>query len=66
MSDELGDGLAANDMKSREEVLGELEAVRGRVREIASRMRSGDVRPCPETCAWNGGCSYPSICRIER
>ena len=38
---------------------------RERVREIAARMQAGDVRPCPDTCAWNGGCSYPSICREE-
>ena len=22
-------------------------------------MRTGDVRPCPDSCAWNGGCSLP-------
>ena len=62
---QMGDELAANDMKDAEEVREELDRVRERVREIASRMRSGDVKPCPDTCAWNGGCSYPSICREE-
>ena len=41
------------------------EAWIGTFHSMAGRMRTGDVRPCPETCAWNGGCSYPSICREE-
>jgi ATP-dependent helicase/DNAse subunit B len=62
---ELGHGYAKPDRKSAAEVRDELESARDRVREIAGRIRSGDVRPCPDTCAWNGGCSYPSICREE-
>jgi len=34
-----------------------LAAVRG--------IRSGALEPRPETCAWNGGCAHPSICRCE-
>ena len=34
-----------------------LEAVRG--------IRSGALEPRPQTCAWNGGCAHPSICRCE-
>jgi ATP-dependent helicase/DNAse subunit B len=62
---ELGEGYAAKDLRTGDEVREELDRVRERVREIAGRIRGGDVRPCPETCAWNGGCSYPSICREE-
>jgi ATP-dependent helicase/DNAse subunit B len=65
VADSLGEGYAANDRKSGDEVRAELDSARERVREIAGRIRGGDVRPCPETCAWNGGCSYPSICREE-
>ena len=43
----------------------QLAAARLRVGELAGRMRAGEVRPCPESCAWNGGCSFPSICREE-
>jgi RecB family exonuclease len=62
---ELGEGYVDRDLRAADEVRAELDRARERVREIAGRMRAGDVRPCPDTCAWNGGCSYPSICREE-
>jgi hypothetical protein len=65
VADSLGDGYAPNDRKSASDVATELDNARARVRSIAERIRGGDIRPCPETCAWNGGCSYPSICREE-
>jgi hypothetical protein len=34
-----------------------LDAVRG--------IRSGALRPRPDTCAYRGGCAHPSICRCE-
>jgi ATP-dependent helicase/DNAse subunit B len=61
----VGRDVAKNDAKSAEEFEEQLERARERVGELAQRMRAGDVKPCPETCAWNGGCSYPSICRLE-
>jgi RecB family exonuclease len=66
VADELGHGFASTDRRDAEGVNEELDRARERVREIAQRIRTGDVRPCPDTCAWNGGCSYPSICREER
>jgi ATP-dependent helicase/DNAse subunit B len=57
--------VAGRDRLPAEEFDAQLARARERVGELAGRMRSGDVRPCPETCAWNGGCSYPSICREE-
>src|SRR4051812_44837459 len=62
---ELGEGFVDNDMKDPDEFEAQLARARGRVGELAARMRAGEVRPCPESCAWNGGCSYPSICREE-
>ena len=66
MKDEIGKGLYENDLVGEEELEAELGRARERVLELAGRMRSGEVRPCPETCAWNGGCAHPSICRVER
>ncbi|HTB50327.1 MAG TPA: PD-(D/E)XK nuclease family protein [Solirubrobacteraceae bacterium] len=32
----------------------------------AAQARSGALEPRPDTCAYNGGCAYPTICRCER
>ena len=32
----------------------------------AREARSGSLEPRPDTCAYNGGCAYPTICRCER
>ena len=32
----------------------------------AAEARSGALEPRPDTCAYNGGCAYPTICRCER
>ena len=36
-----------------------------RVRDTSARMRRGELGCNPDGCAWDGGCSYPSICRCE-
>ena len=63
--DDLGDGFTRTDWRDREGFDAVLEDVRQAVREVLERMRQGDARPCPGSCAWNGGCSYPAICRHE-
>lgn len=63
--DDLGNGWTKTDWRDREGFDAALEDARGAVREVLDRMRAGDVKPCPESCAWNGGCSYPAICRHE-
>ncbi len=42
-----------------DELLADAEA---RAVEIAAKLRSGELRPCPQTCSRNG-CAYPGICR---
>ena len=37
-----------------------------RIRETDALMRGGELCAQPDSCAWNGGCKYPSICRSER
>ncbi len=34
--------------------------------QAASEARSGALEPRPDTCAYGGGCAYPTICRCER
>jgi RecB family exonuclease len=47
----------AFDARLREVLDAALAAVRG--------IRAGALAPRPDTCAWNGGCAHPSICRCE-
>ncbi len=35
-------------------------------RAAAVEARSGALAPRPDTCAFGGGCAYPTICRCER
>jgi ATP-dependent helicase/DNAse subunit B len=63
--EQLGSRFKNNDRLDSEEFAERLEWARGRIAETAARMRSGELRCSPETCGWNGGCSYPSICRTE-
>jgi hypothetical protein len=35
-------------------------------RAAAIEARSGALVPRPDTCAYGGGCAYPTICRCER
>nr|MDP8944220.1 PD-(D/E)XK nuclease family protein [Actinomycetota bacterium] len=65
-ADALGEELDERDVRAPEEVEALLDRARERVIEGVGRLRSGAVRPCPETCAWNGRCSHPAICRVER
>ncbi len=35
-------------------------------RTAATQARAGALEPRPDTCAYGGGCAYPTICRCER
>jgi ATP-dependent helicase/DNAse subunit B len=37
-----------------------------KAREVAEQTASGALQARPQTCAWRGGCQYPTICRCER
>jgi ATP-dependent helicase/DNAse subunit B len=66
LREELGSDFFDNDFRPPGELEEQLERARTTVCELVKRVRSGDVRPCPETCRWSGGgCEYPSICRHE-
>lgn len=34
-------------------------------REAATQAGRGELEPRPRTCAYRGGCMYPTICRCE-
>jgi RecB family exonuclease len=61
----LGDGWVKNDFRDATEFDEVLARAQETVEEVVGRLRNGDVRPCPTTCAYRGGCSYPAICRSE-
>jgi RecB family exonuclease len=62
---ELGSDFKDNDRLPPDEFRAMLDWALGRVRDADSRMRGGELGCDPDACAWNGGCSYPSICRCE-
>jgi len=45
------------------EMLGEAVAA---AREVAAEAGRGELQARPQTCAFRGGCMYPTICRCER
>jgi ATP-dependent helicase/DNAse subunit B len=63
---ELGSGFFPNDRLEPGAFRAKLEWALERIRATDAAMRRGELRCSPETCAWNGGCSYPSICRSEK
>jgi ATP-dependent helicase/DNAse subunit B len=63
---ELGSRYVANDRLDPHAFRSKLAWALQRIRETDARMRRGELCSSPDSCAWNGGCSYPSICRSER
>ena len=62
---ELGSGFVAGDRLDPEAFRSKLTWALERIRETDARMRRGELCSSPDSCAWNGGCSYPSICRSD-
>jgi ATP-dependent helicase/nuclease subunit B len=61
----LGSDFVDNDRLDPGPFEDRLEWARGRIAETAERLRRGELACTPDSCAWNGGCSHPSICRVE-
>jgi RecB family exonuclease len=40
-----------------------LEGAREVAAKAAADLRAGRIAPCPDRCAYNGGCAHPGICR---
>ena len=64
--DELGSGWFDNDRVAEPEFDEKLAWARERIRETVAAIRAGELECKPDSCAYRGGCSYPSLCRCER
>ena len=62
---ELDGDFYKEDAKPEEEFAERMERALDMVGETATAMRGGVLKACPDSCAYRGGCSYPSICRTE-
>ncbi len=63
--EELGSDFYSNDVKPEDEFAESTAWATGAITDAAARMRTGRIEPCPDSCAYRGGCSHPSICRVE-
>jgi ATP-dependent helicase/DNAse subunit B len=61
----IGGEVSGSDVRDEAAIEATLASARRRAGEVVERIRTGDVRPCPERCAPSGGCTYPAICRTE-
>ena len=62
---ELGDDFFDNDLLPARSSPSCNERARERIGEAAAGMRAGRLCSTPDSCAYRGGCSHPSICRVE-
>jgi len=62
---ELGGDFFANDVKPEGEFEQRKQWAQAAIGEVAGAMANGRIGPCPASCAYRGGCSYPQLCRVE-
>lgn len=58
----VGASVVGTDARSPDALREVLDDARERAVELAARLRSGNLEPCPDTCS-RDGCKYPGICR---
>ncbi len=56
----------STDVRERAEVRELLAEALAAALVAAEQTARGELQPRPQTCAWRGGCRYPTICRCER
>jgi ATP-dependent helicase/DNAse subunit B len=56
----------STDMRERDELRELLDQAVAVARDVAEQAGEGRLQPRPGTCAFRGGCQYPTICRCER
>ena len=62
---QLGSDFYDNDVVPEADFAERTDWAQRSIATTATRMRGGDLISCPDSCAWRGGCSHPSICRVE-
>jgi len=65
LASELGSDFVPNDLLPPDAFEVRLARARERIADTADAMRRGRLCARADSCAWNGGCAYPSICRTE-
>jgi ATP-dependent helicase/DNAse subunit B len=56
----------STDVREHEQVRELLERAAEAARQVAAEAGGGELQPRPQSCAYKGGCMYPTICRCER
>ncbi len=54
------------DVRDHDDVRELLDEALAQARTAAAQAARGALEPRPQTCAFRGGCMYPTICRCER
>jgi len=63
--EEIGSGYVGTDFRSPEDFDDQLILARERIAGLVGDLRSGRIECRPQSCSSRGGCSHPSICRVE-
>ena len=66
LAEELGGDFVEGDVLSPEDFAALREWAGAAIATAAAEMGEGKLCSKPGSCAYRGGCSHPSICRIER
>lgn len=59
-------GSMSQDVREHSEVQELLAQALAAARDVVEQAGRGDLQARPQTCAFGGGCMYPTICRCER
>ncbi len=60
-----GRSAVKTDRLPEEEFEAALAEVLAATERAVAELKAGALEPRPDSCAWNGGCAHPTICRCE-
>ncbi|HTA35767.1 MAG TPA: PD-(D/E)XK nuclease family protein, partial [Solirubrobacteraceae bacterium] len=58
--------IVSTDLREHDELRELLEQARADALQVTEQAAAGRLQARPQTCAFRGGCMYPTICRCER